>query len=78
MPLLFCCARNVTAKREEFNCDQSSPFCHILAPPHPLNKVFGFYEELLSARFPHSSYKLVFVHNAYQEAASYSTLGIFR
>ena len=41
-------------------------------------QVFGFYEELLSTRFPHSSYKLVFVDQAYKEAASYSTLGIFR
>lgn len=41
-------------------------------------QVFGFYEELLSTRFPHSSYKLVFVDQAYREAASYSTLGIFR
>ena len=40
-------------------------------------QVFGFYEELLSARFPHSSYKLVFVNGPYQEYSSYSTLGLF-
>eukprot|EP00731_Ephydatia_muelleri_P018686 Em0011g726a len=38
--------------------------------------VFGFYEELLSTRFPHSSFKLVFVDHAYQDVSSYSTLGI--
>ena len=40
--------------------------------------MFGFYEELLSTRFPHSSYKLVFVDQAYRDVSSYSTLGIFR
>ena len=39
-------------------------------------QVFGFFEELLSTRFPHSSYKLVFVDQAYCDAASYSTLTI--
>ena len=41
-------------------------------------QVFGFFEELLSTRFPHSSYKLVFVDQAYCDAASYSTLTICR
>lgn len=40
--------------------------------------MFGFYEELLSTRFPHSSYKLVFVDQTYRDVSSYSTLGIFR
>ena len=47
-------------------------------PPSPTHKVFGFYEELLSTRFPHSSFKLVFVDHAYQDVSSYSTLGIVR
>ena len=41
------------------------------------SKVFGFYEELLSARFPHSSYKLVFVDCLYEDVCNYSTLGLF-
>ena len=41
-------------------------------------QIFGFYEEFLSARFPYSNYKMVFVDEAYRDAASYSTLGIFR
>lgn len=41
-------------------------------------KVFGFFEELLSTRFPFSSYKLVFVDQAYSDTASYSTLTICR
>ena len=39
-------------------------------------QVFGFFEELLSTRFPHSSYKLVFVDQTYQDTSSYSTLTI--
>ncbi|KAL5486754.1 hypothetical protein EMCRGX_G019273 [Ephydatia muelleri] len=31
---------------------------------------------MLSTRFPHSSFKLVFVDHAYQDVSSYSTLGI--
>lgn len=41
-------------------------------------QIFGFYEEFLSSRFPFSNYKMVFVDEVYQDAASYSTLGIFR
>ena len=51
-------------------CPRMPLLCFSLPSLSLLNKVFGFYEELLSARFPHSSYKLVFVDNAYQEAAS--------
>ena len=45
----------------------------------PLNhmQVFGFYEELLSSRFPHGSYKLVFVDGLVESSLSYSTLGVF-
>jgi transcription initiation factor TFIID subunit 2 len=41
-----------------------------------VHEVFGFFEELLSTRFPHSSYKLVFVDQTYQDTSSYSTLTI--
>ena len=41
-------------------------------------QVFGFYEELLSSRFPHSSYKMVFVDQSYQDTANYSTLTILK
>lgn len=41
-----------------------------------VHEMLGFYEELLSTRFPHSSFKLVFVDHAYQDVCSYSTLGI--
>lgn len=39
-----------------------------------LCQVFGFYEELLSSRFPFSNCKLVFVDESYLETSSYSTL----
>lgn len=42
-----------------------------------MQEIFGFYEEFLSARFPYSNYKMVFVDETYCDAASYSTLGIF-
>lgn len=42
-----------------------------------IHEVFGFYEELLSSRFPYGSYKLVFVDQCYNLASSYSTMGIF-
>ena len=44
---------------------------------HMTLQVFGFYEELLSSRFPHSSYKLVFVDGLSSLSSSYSTLGLF-
>lgn len=46
-----------------------------LPPTHV--QVFGFYEELLSCRFPYSSYKLVFVDGMYVECSSYASLGVF-
>ena len=39
-------------------------------------KVFGFYEELLSTRFPHSSYKLIFVNGCYSDAMNYAGLTV--
>ena len=41
-------------------------------------KVFGFYEELLSSRFPHSNYKMVYVDESYQDSSNYSTLTILK
>ena len=48
--------------------------CVLVCPAH--SQVFGFLEELLSTRFPYSSYKLVFVDQTYRDTASYSTLTI--
>ena len=48
--------------------------CVLVCPAHL--QVFGFLEELLSTRFPYSSYKLVFVDQTYRDTASYSTLTI--
>ena len=36
--------------------------------------MFGFYEELLSTRFPHNQYRLVFVDGIYQDVTSYAGL----
>lgn len=36
--------------------------------------MFGFYEELLSTRFPHNQYRLVFVDGIYQDITSYAGL----
>lgn len=36
--------------------------------------MFGFYEELLSTRFPHSLYKLVFVDGLYTDVLNYAGL----
>ncbi|KRZ57634.1 Transcription initiation factor TFIID subunit 2, partial [Trichinella nativa] len=41
-----------------------------------LNRVFEFYEELLSLRYPHSSFKMVFVHDLPLDSVSYSTLAL--
>ncbi|XP_019854461.1 PREDICTED: transcription initiation factor TFIID subunit 2-like [Amphimedon queenslandica] len=38
------------------------------------HEVFGFYEELLSTRFPHNQYRLVFVDGIYQDITSYAGL----
>ena len=47
-------------------------------PTHTHTQVFGLFEELLSSRFPYSSYKIVFLDHTYQSTASYSTLSLFR
>jgi transcription initiation factor TFIID subunit 2 len=39
--------------------------------------VYGFFEDLLSTRFPYQSYKQVFVDEAFDEAQSYASLTIF-
>jgi transcription initiation factor TFIID subunit 2 len=41
-----------------------------------IHEVFGFYEELLSTRFPHSSYKLIFVNGCYSDAMNYAGLTV--
>ena len=42
----------------------------------PFCKIFGYYEEFFSSRFPHTNCKLVFVDEAYQDVSAYSTLCI--
>ena len=42
-----------------------------------LHETFEFYEELLSFRYPYSSYKQVFVDETYSDAQTYSSMTIF-
>jgi transcription initiation factor TFIID subunit 2 len=41
-----------------------------------LNDVYEFYEDLFSVQFPHSSYKIVFCYDVYEECIHYSGLTI--
>ena len=45
---------------------------------HFIFKVFEFYEELLSSRYPYTCYKQVFVDMAYDEIIPYATMTICR
>ena len=45
---------------------------------HFFFKVFEFYEELLSSRYPYTCYKQVFVDMAYDEIIPYATMTICR
>jgi len=42
-----------------------------------LHETFEFYEELLSFRYPYSSYKQVFVDEAYSESQTFASMTIF-
>ncbi len=43
-----------------------------------LHEAFEFFEMTLANRFPHSSYKQVYVDETFTEASNYSTMAILR
>uniref|UniRef100_A0A673FT94 Transcription initiation factor TFIID subunit 2-like n=1 Tax=Sinocyclocheilus rhinocerous TaxID=307959 RepID=A0A673FT94_9TELE len=42
-----------------------------------LHEIFEFYEEILTCRYPYSSFKTVFVDEAYVQVSSYASMSIF-
>uniref|UniRef100_A0A8C2UU57 Transcription initiation factor TFIID subunit 2 n=1 Tax=Chinchilla lanigera TaxID=34839 RepID=A0A8C2UU57_CHILA len=42
-----------------------------------LHKIFEFYEEILTCRYPYSCFKTVFIDEAYVEVAAYASMSIF-